>query len=208
MGLSIVVGALGELEDDEEGADWLRGQLALVDEVLRAHGLPGHEEPERIDARSRAEVAGFPYSWLHTLRRAYAHAVSQPSKPLRPLPPGADGGDDPALRRLQSDRTVHLIFHSDAEGFYVPVDFAKVLVDDGLPGMMLGSSSRLMVELVRMAPVLGIRLQGANLPDTEANAINEDAHDQPPFFRERTVWLNLFEAARLSLETGAAIVFQ
>jgi hypothetical protein len=29
-----------------------------------------------------------------------------------------------------------------------------------------------------------------------------------PFFRERTAWLLLFEAARISVETGAAVVFQ
>jgi hypothetical protein len=99
--------------------------------------------------------------------------------------------------------------HSDAEGFYVPVDFPEVIVDESLPGAVLGSSQRLLAELRRVAPAIGVRMQGETLPDAEADAIHGEAEDQEsPFFRERTAWLSLFEAARISVETGAAVVFQ
>lgn len=209
MGLSICVGALADLlEADEEGAKWLREGIAAANEVLEAHGLPAHEEPETPVAASRAGVDGFPYSWLHTLRRAYAHCVARPSKALTPLSPDEDGSDDSLVVQLANRMTSHLLCHSDAEGLYVPIDFERVLVDEALPGGVLGSTQRLMIELVKVAPFLQIPLVGDELTDAEADAINEDLASQPPFFRERTVWLSLYEAARLSLEHGAAIVFQ
>jgi hypothetical protein len=209
MGLSICVGALADLmHADEEGAEWLREQLASVNDVLRTHGLPAHEEPETPIAPTRAGVDGFPYSWIHILRRAYAHSVVRPSKALRPLALDEDGSGDSEVSQLAHRGTTHLICHSDAEGLYVPVDFERVLIAESLPGSALGSTQRLMLELVRVAPALGITLTARELSDAEAEAINAELDTQPPFFRERTVWLALYEAARLPLEHGAAIVFQ
>ena len=125
-----------------------------------------------------------------------------------PLSPDDDGGDDSLIAPLTNRLTSHLLCHSDAEGMYVPIDFERVLVDESLPGGYLGSTQRLMRELITVAPHLDITLVGDELPDAEADAINEELHSQPPFFRERTVWLSLYEAARLSLEHGAAIAFQ
>ncbi len=207
MGLSVCVGVLAEM-DDEEGAEWLREQMATANSVLAAHGLPPHEEPQTPVEASRAALDGFPYSWIHTLRRAYAHCVMRPGKPLRLLRPDEDGADDPDVDRLAHELTSHLITHSDAEGLYLPIDFARVIVDESLTGGMLGSTPRLMRELVQVAPVLGIKLHGQELSDAEADIINGELESQPPLWRERAAWLQLYEAARLSLEHRAAIVFQ
>lgn len=207
MGLSVAVGALAELaEADEEGAEWLREALATANRVLAENGLPRHHEPEDLRVESRASIDGMPYGFLHCLRRAYAHSVLHPSRPLAPLARDDDAADDPALHKVSSPAS-HLLYHSDCEGLYVPVDFDRVLVDDGLVGTMLGSSQRLLAELVRVAPLIDIRLQGHDLSDDEADMINA-YDDQAPFFRERASWITLFEAARLSVKHGAAIVFQ
>lgn len=207
MGLDVAVAALADLiEQDEEGADWLREDLANVNRVLEANGLPPHEEPEHLVVESRAGIVGVPYGFLHTLRRAFAHALLQPRRPFAPLREDEDPTHDP-LVQAASTRASHLMYHSDTEGFYVPIDFELVLEDESLTGAMLGSSPRLLAELISVAPLLGIRLEGETLPDEEADRINDEP-DDAPFFRERTIWLMMFEAARLSLAHSTAIVFQ
>jgi hypothetical protein len=104
----------------------------------------------------------------------------------------------------------HLICHSDIEGYYVPIDFDEVLLDDDeeiAGGGLVGSSQRLLAELQAVAPALGIVLDGGRLPDEEAERISADVHEEGELWIEKGVWLDLFEAARLSLQHGSAIVF-
>lgn len=104
----------------------------------------------------------------------------------------------------------HLLCHSDAEGFYVPIDFEDVIVDNEdreLPGGLLGSTQRLMAELVTVAPTLGIELKNGELSDAEAKRLNREAHKRASFWVEKIVWLSLFEAARISLKYKSVISF-
>jgi hypothetical protein len=206
MGLSVGVGVLAELlENDEEGGGWLREELALANRVLAASGLPPHEEPEELRVESRAGVDGVPYGFLHTLRRAYAHSLLNPSSALKPLREDEDAAKDPLVGRASTPAS-HLLYHSDAEGLYVPVDFEQVLEHRDLAGVFLGSSQRLLGELTRVAPLLSIAMAGRELPDESVASMERDP-DDAPFFRERLIWLILFEAARLSVEHRTAIVF-
>src|SRR5262249_30986520 len=103
------------------------------------------------------------YSGLHRLRRIGAYLALG-----RPMPPPGDhdAAEDPVLqdyfnRFLAGERLKyeHLIVHSDAEGFYVPVDFERpIVVDDGVPlaGGMLGSTQRLLAECLELADALGV----------------------------------------------------
>jgi hypothetical protein len=106
-------------------------------------------------------------------------------------------------------RESHLLCHSDCEGFYVPIEFKDVIVnDDGrIPCGMLGSSFALLKGLQAIAPALGIRLASGKLSDEEAEKINSEVENQPVLWIEKTVWLSLFEAARLSIQHKAAICF-
>jgi hypothetical protein len=80
--------------------------------------------------------------------------------------------------------------------------------DEGeLPGGMLGSTQRLMAELVAVAPVLGIELGNGELSDAEAKRLNREAAKEASFWIEKMVWLSLFEAARLSLKYKSVISF-
>ncbi|WP_432730346.1 hypothetical protein [Variovorax sp. W6] len=239
MGLAVCVGMLAELlEDDPESAEGFEEELAEVNRVLAAAGLPPHTEPRGpLELDSRASIDGFPYSFIHYLRRAYAHRVLSPDWVATPLADDVDPTADPKIQALLDGSESHLLCHSDAEGFYVPIDFQEVLFDgdgsdedeeeekekdeedyeaegdadleelNGLPGGMLGSSQRLLEELVFVAPALGIRLENGKLSDEEAERIDALIDDDNGLYREYVSWLLLYESARLSIEHRTAIVF-
>ena len=156
MGLAIEVGMLADLVDhDVEGAAWTRESFAKVNEVLQKNGLPVHNEPETLPViRSRAELAGYPYSFLHYLRRFYACSRVDPDWAPTPVADNDDPSLDPAVEEEMFMMSSHLLCHSDSEGFYMPIDFDDIIFDDveSVPGGMLGSSYRLMEELVEIAP--------------------------------------------------------
>lgn len=123
---------------------------------------------------------------------------------------GVDPSEDPAVDDALSDMESHLICHSDAEGLYVPVDFDEVLYaepDQKLPGGILGSSYRLLDELVLVAPALGIELADGELSDQEAERIGRLIDADQGLHREYVSWLRLYESARLSIAHKTAIVF-
>jgi hypothetical protein len=214
VGLGISVGTLSWLNtEDQDGATWFKENLAGINAVLREHGLPDHVEPEQISPapKPRAELMGFPYSFVHYLRRVYAYAMAQPGWTYTaPVVVDYSLQDDAVVDDEYSLMRSHLMCHSDAEGFYVPVDFPDPLFDDGsnrILGGMLGSSYGLMRELVVIAPTIGIKLDGDKLTDDEAARINAMIDGEHALDKELVVWLALFEAARLSIEHRTAISF-
>jgi len=224
MGLSISVGILADLrESDPEGAELVRRDFDIINEILRQHGLPKHEEPTSLPMlRDRSGVTGFPYSFLHYLRRFYARWLDQREQPFvrrlyakwigQPvqMPPPVVEGEKPAhdlvLEKIASPRH-HLLWHSDCEGYYVPIEFPRVLESQRIDGGGLGSSVRLLKELILIAAPLGIVLRDRQLSDADASVIAEEAEKGGPYWIERLAWLTLFEAARLSIEHRAAIHF-
>jgi hypothetical protein len=213
MGLSISVGTLAWLEgQDPEGAQWLRESLEVANEMLADAGYPAHQEPATLPPLdSRAKLDGLPYSFIHYLRRAYARRKADPAWVATPLGDDEDPAADDVLEEEYDMVESHLLCHSDAEGYYLPVDFADVLFaeseDVGLPGGMLGSSYRLMEELVFTAPALGIHLDNGQLSDAEAERIASAAQEENGCYRELESWLLLYECARLSIAHKTAIVF-
>jgi hypothetical protein len=224
MGLSVTVGILAAfLESDPESAELVRRDFDLINTVLRQHGLPDHEEPTSLPMlHDRSGVTGFPYSFLHYLRRFYARWLDQRQQPLfrrfyarwisksAQVPPPVQEGEkpalDPILEKIASP-THHVLWHSDCEGYYVPIDFPRVLEDKRIDGGCIGSSVRLLEELILVAAPLGIMLHDRQLSDADANVIAEEEEKSSPYWIERLVWLTLFEAARLSIEHHAAIHF-
>ncbi|HRI71041.1 MAG TPA: hypothetical protein PK156_42710, partial [Polyangium sp.] len=169
MGLNIVIGALaGTIGVDDEGEEMLRQDFSQINAVLREHGLPEHKEPESLPPYEwRAKLHGLGYSWIHYLRRIQAHLDEDPN--WKPTPVDQDGleEDTTADDVLGScNMNLHLLWHSDCEGYYLPCDFRHVLMDvdeERIRGVMLGSSVRLMAELVALAPHLGITLPEGKL---------------------------------------------
>ena len=177
MGLTLVVGALAEAyELDTENAARLEAQFAAVNQALAAAGIPPHEEPKNLAADRRWSGDMFGYSGVHYLRRIAAYVASGRSLPR----PGDDGAsDDPVLdayfavvdgrapnlfgrilgRPKPARAFDHLIVHSDAEGYYLPLEFRDVIIPDEeleIDGGMIGSSVVLLRECERLAKVLGI----------------------------------------------------
>lgn len=175
MGLALCVGILGDLrENDPEGFDACASYFDHVNALLAESGLPRHVEPTDVGPWD-AEMYG--YSGLHYLRRLAAYVDSGAELPG---PGGQDSSKDPRLEAYFNDVTGehggvlksllrkrpqfkrefdHLIVHSDAEGFYLPIDFRQVLFasnEDRIPGDMVGSTPRLLSECDRLARVLGI----------------------------------------------------
>lgn len=207
MGLWVCVGLLSRMiENESEFVDAIRAEFAVIDAMLRARGLSGFVEPEDVSPPpSRAGLDAVSYSSLHYLRRAYAHIVAYGELPS--LPDGAEAASRDPVVDMISLPEHHLLWHSDADGYYVPVDFEEAIDDQGMPGWALGSSVRLRDELAGIAPFLGIRLEDGRLSDAEAARINDLVDANAPWFVELMVWLALFEAARLSIEHRTAIVF-
>ncbi|MFZ6760991.1 hypothetical protein ACO0K9_27620 [Undibacterium sp. Ji50W] len=213
MGLGISVGELAALaESDPEGVEWMEEGFAAANAVLTEAGLPEHVEPRQLPALdSRAQLDSLPYSFIHYLRRAYARRKADPSWIATPSPKDEEPEEDEALQAEYDAMNSHLICHSDAEGYYLPVDFSEVLfaesADSDLPGGMLGSSYRLMEELLLVAPALGIKLDNDQLSDSEAERISKVAQEEDGCYRELESWILLYECARLSLQYKTAIVF-
>lgn len=208
MGLSISVGILADLqENDPEMAEEVAKEFDLINALLAKHGLPRHVEPrEMVTWSDPVKLCGFPYSWIHYLRRYAAHRQAFPDRVPPILPPRQEATTDPILAQIASPKS-HLMWHSDCEGFYVPIDFAEVIESDRISGGMLGSSQRLLAELRPLGAPLGFTLDHDIVPKAQIQDTITAMEKESPLFIERTTWLMLFDAAKFSVAFKAAIVF-
>lgn len=214
MGLNIVVGALVDAEDDDY-TEMVRADFVAIGELLERAGARQWTEPD-LDEEAGAEFETWGYSGLHTVRRLAVHLAADGRLP-EPLDRTQRATDDPLLSKvyeaLPGDPPGpfdHLVHHSDCEGYYVPVDFAHVIVSKKTPGGYLGSSVRLLAETRRLAEALG--LPEDLDPDSEEVSDAVDAEDPAAegwqrYRVESYVCLQLLRAAKLSVSTGAAIAF-
>ena len=213
MGLVIQVGVLASSIDrgDRLEVQIFRGDMELINARLSEQGLAVHEEPESLDEVTlRASMTSFPYSWLHYLRRFAAHVMRDPQWVPYPIQPGEDPAKDPVLHQMYRRMDSHLLCHSDREGYYVPVEFDDLILDEDhdIRGGVVGSSHRLREELLTLCSPLEIDVdQQGVLSDEEARKVSVQRPNEVPFARERLVWMALFEAARVSIEKRTAIVF-
>ncbi len=212
MGLAVSVGRLADLKNhDKEGVRWFRAAMKKVNKVLQNEGFPPHVEPENLPPLvNRSALHGFPYSFLHYLRRFATYAQVKPNWKPKRFPKSADPANDELVMDEMLMFSSHLLCHSDCEGFYLPIDFPEPIFADEklIPGCQLGSSFGLMKELIEVAPFLGITLTDGVLNDSEAARINGIiTAEKNNFWIELGVWFSLFEAARLSIEHKTAICF-
>jgi hypothetical protein len=229
MGLSLLVGIFSDLKEaDEEGYTWGKEVFGNLNKFLESVGISLHREPEDCKEWSR-DMYG--YSGLHYLRRIAAHLDLSGKIP--------EPGDDKAssdsvledyfrlaagkkrgildllgLKRKTEKRTFdHLILHSDAEGYYLLIDFKDVLFPDdsfNIPGGMVGSSVRLLDELKRLADALQIP-SDVDLDAVELWMAEEGQGKGLEQWRRYAIesysCLCLMGACEHSIKTGAALVF-
>ncbi|WP_330237302.1 hypothetical protein [Streptomyces sp. NBC_00566] len=213
MGLNMVVGVLGNAGDNY--TEMFRADFVAIGELLERAGAPLWTEPDLGEAVG-AEFEVWGYSGLHALRRLAVHLAAGGCLP-EPLYEVRRATDDPLLSEVYKALPGgppgpfdHLIHHSDCEGYYVPVGFTHVIVAETAPGGYLGSSVRLLAETRRLAEALG-------LPedlDPHSEEVFEAADAEEPagegwqrYGVESYVCLQLLQAARLSIASGAAIAF-
>ncbi len=242
MGLEITVGLLCDLaRTDPEAAKDLRMQFAAMGRAMQAAGLKPHVEPEDCLVWS-ADTYG--YNGLHALREvaglvwhdlpiptdsiltgditphaeALFHTAAAACAPERRQSMFARLLGDQKQTRPPLPPFAHLSLHSDAMGFYVPVDFAEPLIpmpppsgtDDLWP---LGSVQRLSAELDRLARAL-------DLPEVppDPDDVLETWFESPPPRPATALWhaqpiathtlIILRRACDHSLRTGSAIAYR
>ncbi|TCO58455.1 hypothetical protein [Actinocrispum wychmicini] len=203
MGLVVSVGIERQvLGYDEEAVAHYRSQFGALSAELAKTGITWAEPDATADLpSSRARLVGFGYSTVHYLRRVYA--LQARDDEVTPVPPGEELDDEPEDEEIYN-LSSHLVCHSDCDGYYIPVDFDDPLyLDTG----SVGSSQRLLRELADCARHIGITLsEDGTLSDEEAARVANGAADSP-YPNEWDAWLALFEAARISIATGHAVVF-
>lgn len=210
MALAVSVGAVAEmLSIDEEAAAEHRALLDQLSAALADKGVDWREPDDTAVPPMGPHLAGFPYSCLHQLRRVLV--LLRLGEPVTPVSSDEElDRDEHKINDVTSQLDSHLLCHSDCEGFYVPVDFGDPLFLDEhrVPGGgVVGSSHGLLKDLLLCAPPLGISLDDGALTTVEAERLL-DLPDDADFAIESMVWLTLYEACRVSIDSGHAIVFQ
>ncbi len=241
MGLVIRVGLLCDLSKAAaETARDVRAQFAVTAREMANAGLKPHAEPEVCDVWG---AEGYGYTGLHALREVAGLVWRDLPIPTDGILTGETTPNAEALfetavaacaperrqsmfSRLLGDQKqtrpplppfAHLSLHSDAEGFYVPVDFAQPLIPMPFPPgtemlWPLGSVQRLAAELDVLGRALGLP---ETLPDPDD--VLETWLETPPPDPVTALWqaqpiathslIILRRACDHSLRTGAAIAF-
>lgn len=224
MGLTVCVGLPRETrEGDPEYVEYFDGQVEAVNGLLEAFGLSEYREPFDIEDERTFECELYGETGLHYLRRVAAHLALKGELP----PPGDEEAEgDPVLDdyyrifdaafaqgRAAGMPFQHLIVHSDAEGFYVPVEFEAVIVTDAsqeIEGGTVGSSHALLRECRELARALelpeDLRAGDEALWEAAENQGEGEAKWQR-YGVESFACVCLMRACEASIETGAAVVF-
>jgi hypothetical protein len=236
MGLALEVGILADLKDaDEEGYASYVDEFENLSKVLRAESLREHVEPDELDEIFSCDMLS--YTGIHYLRRIAVHLALGKSTPA---PGNRETYQNVALNEEHFERFnagkdtkyQHLLVHSDAEGFYVPIDFNRVIATPtlSLSGGWLGSTQRLQAECGELASMLSMPLDMHYESRELLSAANTQLHPRSQSSRRLWRWrrpetqrsddlrwkqygvetyacLRLLAACEALLRTRAAIVF-
>jgi hypothetical protein len=194
MGLALEVGILADLKDaDEEGYAHDVDEFESLNNVILSEGLGEHVEPDELDGIFSCDMLS--YTGIHYLRRIAVHlALGKPT----PAP-----GNDETYRSIaltdecfdglnarKDMKYQHLIVHSDAEGFYVPIDFERVIATPTLTlsGGWVGSTQRLRAECTELAGVLRMPLDMHYESDEVSRAADAQLHPRGQSPRRQWPW--------------------
>ncbi len=205
MGLGISIGDLAYcLEDDPEGAEWIEEDFEALNECLKSNGLTEHTEPKVLPEIKMSCVTSFPYSFLHHLRRVYA--LNKLGKPVIPISGKLTKEDDAIIAEVTARMDSHLLCHSDNEGYYVPIEFDDILIDENIAGSVVCSSQKLLTEILSIASFIDIDTSYGEISADMENVLAK-ANESHPFYVERVVWFALYENAKNSVKHKTIISF-
>jgi hypothetical protein len=236
MGLALEVGILADLKDaDEEGYASYVDEFENLSNVLRSEGLREHIEPDELDEIFSCDMLS--YTGIHYLRRI---AVQLALSKSTPAPGNRETYQNVALNEEyfekfnagKDTKYQHLVVHSDAECFYVPIDFNRVIATPTLrlSGGWVGSTQRLQAECDELASMLSVPLDMHYESRELLSAANIQLRPRSQSLRRLWRWrrpetqrsddltwkqygvetyacLRLLAACEVSLRTRAAIVF-
>jgi hypothetical protein len=205
MGLAITSGEYAfMLKEDPEGAEWMEEDFSSINAALKKNGIKEHLEPKELPEVSMSCIEGFPYSFLHYLRRVYA--LHRLQKEITPTNGELNDKDDSFVAEVTDLMDSHLLCHSDAEGYYVPIEFDEVIFSDDLPGAMLGSSQKLFAEILDISNYIGVEVVDGEILQDTYNELAE-ASEEHQFYIERVVWFTLYEHCKNSIKNNTLIQF-
>lgn len=213
MGLSITVGLLDDqARNDAEGLAYHRRAFARLSAALADSGIVWQEPEVAEPPVAPAVSAGFPYRYLTHLRRVFV--LGRFGNPVTPAL-GLDGAQYARdCRKIDDEMTMfdsHLLCHADDSGYYVPVDFREPLFLDAKAGVagngMVGSSQRLLAELVGVAGALGITVEAEGTLSADEESALRGMEPNTPFEMEKAIWYQLYRACSASIAGGHAVVF-
>lgn len=227
MGLDIGVGWLARAARDYDPEDFAAANKTyeLLNEVLAEAGAPPHREPLDIPEEQVFSAQMWGYSGLHAIRRLAAFHICEGRLP----PPGRLEfySEDPIIGRLYDNqieasddpkaqiRFQHLLWHSDCEGFYLPRDFERVVLDNADPqrpglGAMIGSSPRLLKECLELAQLIALPL-GIDPEAEELWDVSDSSRTEGELWQiygvEAFGLARLIRGCELSIKNQAALVF-
>ncbi|TLP69014.1 hypothetical protein FEE96_01630 [Parasedimentitalea maritima] len=226
MGLAVTVGILIDLLSfDPEGADWFRNDMDAVNATLSEVGIESHVEPTEGSIFS-AEMFG--YSGLHALREVAGLVWQGKAVPQNVMLDGSDTHAGATLfsaildyynhRKGEQPPFAHLVFHGDAAGYYVPVDFplpvAPEVMDEEFAHLWpVGSVQGLQAELNTLAQILQVpdEMTSGAVPLDDWIADWPPEGDAPIYLFQPVATYSLLvlrDASAYSLKTNAAIGFE
>ena len=184
VGLALEAMEHGDQAARRPTASWLDRAARVADVRDGTCGL--HVEPTYYaePPAFRAATRTVPSGWLAQLQRFAALLIVNPSHPPAPLTIGGKDTFSAIDSLLDRGVVTHLLCHA-TEGFFLPLDLARPVFDDGSPlpgggggggvlsslfgggvgssgavsqrGGWIGSSAGLLDELVALSPALGVR---------------------------------------------------
>ena len=205
MGLAIGSGEYAyAINEDPEDAEWIEEDLSIINAALKDNGIEVHSEPKVLPEVSMSCIESFPYSFLHYLRRIYA--LNELGKEVTPTSGELTEIDDSIIEEATEMMSSHLLCHSDAEGYYVPIEFDDVIFNDELLGGILGSSQKLYKEIIKIAGLINIDVNDGAISE-ETNNLLAEADENHPYYIERVVWFTLYQHVKNSIENKTIISF-
>ena len=231
MGLALITGILSDLKsEDVEGYEYFKDQFDGIQGILRQNGIQtDYTEPVDLDKKLIWDCQMYGYGGLHYLRRLAAHIWDGKKN----IEPGNEEASEDKVMEKYCDQSMaeessfnsllskmgikskklnfdHLMFHSDAEGFYIPVEFDDVIFDDAIAGGMIGSTYKLKSELEVLIDWLGLDLT-IDTDSEEFWALPEEQNRNEikwkNFGVESYSCINLYLACKESIKNKCAITF-